>query len=338
MPSHILIVGGAGYIGSHMVARLAGTPYPVVILDNLSRGHTESVLNGTFIQGDMSDTALLDRIFTEHPVTAVFHFAAFAAVGESVSQPMLYYQNNVVNTINLLNAMVRHKVPYFIFSSTCAIFGVPAQIPITEDLPYAPISPYGQTKLVVENLLPEYSQAYGLKYSCLRYFNAAGADPQGRIGENHDPETHLIPLALGTLTGRFKNITIFGEDYPTPDGTCVRDYIHINDLAEAHLLALRRLEGGAPSRNYNLGNGKGFSVRQIIQAIETVTGKKVPVAAGPRRPGDPPQLVGSSARAREELGWKPAFDLNAIIRTAWNWHRKTDNEGNVISVTHSPAL
>lgn len=318
----ILIVGGAGYIGSHMNKILNRHGMETVVLDNLIYGHREAVKWGKFIEGDLADTALLDRIFTEYPIEAVMHFSAYAYVGESVEKPAKYYNNNVVNTLHLLDAMRRHDVKYFIFSSTCATYGEPKQMPIVEDMPQNPINPYGRTKLMVEMILEDYHQSYGLNYCALRYFNAAGADPECEIGELHNPETHLIPLVLDVAIGKRKSISVFGTDYPTTDGTCVRDYIHINDLADAHVRALEYIRKNNCSEKFNLGNGCGYSVKEIIEMARKVTGEDIPVVYAERRPGDPPKLIGSAEKAKRILGWAPKFNLESIIQTAWAWHQK----------------
>ncbi|MFB2624060.1 UDP-glucose 4-epimerase GalE [Methanothermobacter marburgensis] len=317
----ILIVGGAGYIGSHVNKFLSERGYETLILDNLTKGHRESVKWGRFIEGDLGDRRLLGRILTRYDVEAVMHFAAFTDVGESVRKPGDYYRNNVMNTLNLLDSMRENGVSRFIFSSTCAVYGNPSEIPITEEHPLNPISPYGRSKLMVEEILRDYSDAYGLSYASLRYFNAAGADPEGEIGELHEPETHLIPIVLDAAMGLRDSVKIFGTDYPTPDGTCIRDYIHVMDLADAHWRALEYLEGER-SGVFNLGNGNGFSVREVIETCREVTDASIRVVEDERRPGDPPELVGSSQRARKILGWRPVFtELDEIIKTAWNWHR-----------------
>lgn len=318
----ILIVGGAGYIGSHVNKFLSERGYETLILDNLTRGHRDFVKWGEFIEGNLGDRRLLDRTFETHDVDAVMHFAAFTDVGESVLKPGRYYHNNVVNTINLLDSMVDHGVRDFIFSSTCAVYGNPMEIPISEEHPLNPISPYGRSKLMVEEILKDYRDAYGLNYVSLRYFNAAGADPEGEVGELHNPETHLIPIVLDVALGLRDAVRIFGTDYPTPDGTCVRDYIHVMDLADAHWRALRYLEGGE-SGVFNLGNGNGFSVMEVIETCREVTGASINAVEDDRRPGDPPELVGSAGRARKVLGWRPEFtELEDIIETAWNWHSR----------------
>ncbi len=323
----MLIVGGAGYIGSHANKFFTGRGYKTVVFDNLSTGHRRLARWGEFFKGDLANPADLARCFKKHKISAVMHFSAFAYVGESVTHPAKYYRNNVANTLNLLDAMRAAGVNKFIFSSTCATYGEPRQLPMTEALPFNPVNPYGRTKRMVEEILADYSVAYGLKYVALRYFNAAGASPAAEIGELHFPETHLIPLALDAAAGLRKDIKVFGGDYPTPDGTCLRDYIHVDDLASAHHLALRHLEKGGASGGFNLGNGKGFSVLQVIRTAEKVTGAKIPVVMSPRRPGDPPALVGSAARARRVLGWKPRrCKLETIIADAWRWHKKTLKE------------
>ena len=319
----ILIVGGAGYIGAHMVMLLRGQSHRVIVLDDLSSGHAEAVPGELLIAGSVGDTALLDRLFAEHRFDAVMHFASFIQVGESVEKPAKYYANNVVNTITLLDAMVRHGVGRFVFSSTAAIFGQPEYIPIDEAHRKQPINPYGRSKWMVEQVLQDYDVAYGLKSVCLRYFNAAGADPEARIGENHDPETHLIPLLLQVASGRRESAQIFGRDYDTPDGTCIRDYIHIVDLCAAHSLALGNLTAGGASSAYNLGNGGGFSVLEVIGAVRRVTGKTLHIVDAPRRAGDPARLVADSALARRTLGWTPAYpELSTIVSHAWSWERK----------------
>jgi UDP-glucose 4-epimerase len=319
----ILVVGGAGYIGSHMVLDLLRAGYPVVTLDNLSRGHRDLLPGGEFVEGDLGNSADLRRVFSDYPVRAVMHFAAHSQVGESVERPLMYYRNNVANTINLLEAMLEAGVGHFIFSSTAAVYGEPVRVPITEDHPLSPTNPYGATKLAVERLLADLGPASGLTWSVLRYFNAAGADASGTIGERHEPETHLIPLVLQVATGQRSGIRIFGDDYPTPDGTCLRDYVHVSDLTRAHLLALEALLAGGASSTYNLGNSTGYSVRQVIDVARAVTGHPIPAEIAPRRAGDPAVLVADSERIRAELGWRPAYeDLDAIVRTAWEWHQR----------------
>lgn len=319
----VLVAGGAGYIGSHMVLMLAEQGSSVVVLDDLSSGRADAVLGGRLVHGSLADTALLERLFGGEKFDGIMHFASFIQVGESVQQPAKYYRNNVGHTLNLLDAAVRHGVGSFIFSSTAAIFGQPEYTPIDEAHTKRPINPYGRSKWMVEQVLQDYDQAYGLKSVCLRYFNAAGADPAARIGERHDPETHLIPLLLQVASGRRPHAQIFGRDYETPDGTCIRDYIHIVDLCAAHSLALAGLAGGGDSAAYNLGNGNGFSVREVIDAARDVTGKAIPVIDAPRRAGDPARLVADSRLARTRLGWSPRHaDLREIVSHAWNWERK----------------
>jgi UDP-glucose-4-epimerase GalE len=318
---HILVTGGAGYIGSHAVRLFLERGHDVWVYDNLSAGHRAAVPAERLITGDLAEDQRLDHALVAHRIEAVVHFAASALVGESVGHPAKYYQNNLVNSLRLLEAMRRLRIDRIVFSSTCATYGLPQQVPITEDEPQKPINPYGNTKLAIERALADYAAAYGWGYAALRYFNAAGAHPGGTIGEDHDPESHLIPIVLQAVLGQRQAVTIFGTDYPTPDGTCIRDYIHVDDLAEAHLLALEAL---APGKQLlcNLGTGQGYSVREVIRTAEEVTGKKVPVKEGPRRPGDPPALVAASGKAQRELGWRPRYtDLRTIVETAWNWHR-----------------
>lgn len=316
----ILVVGGAGYIGSHMCLLLEQQGVEFLILDDLSSGRREAVDGFELIEGRLDDLELLSSIFGSHEITTVMHFAAFIEVGESVKNPAKYYQNNVHATQKLLDCMVAHDVKQFIFSSTAAIFGTPEYTPIDENHPKQPINPYGRTKWMVEQILADYEQAYGLKSVCLRYFNAAGADPAGRTGECHNPETHLIPLVLQAASGRRDAITIFGDCYQTPDGTCVRDYVHVEDLSRAHLLAVRYLTESGKSGRFNLGNGRGFSVREVIDVSERVTGRKIKVVAGERRDGDPGVLVADSTQAREVLGWTPRYkDLSEIVQHAWSW-------------------
>ncbi len=319
----ILVTGGAGYIGSHVVKRLGEKGYNIVVYDNLSQGHREMVTYGRLVEGDLSETSRLAGLIQEHGVTGVIHFAAHCLVGESEENPRKYYLNNVVNTLHLLDAMLKTGVRRIVFSSSAAVYGEPLRLPIEEDHPTVPTNVYGQTKLMMENILEKYASAYDLQYAALRYFNAAGADEGAAIGEDHKPESHLIPLVLDVALGRKKEITIFGTDYDTPDGTCVRDYIHVSDLAEAHILALEDLSQTGRSSAYNLGNGKGFSVREVIETAERVTGKKIGTVEGNRRKGDPARLVASSARIMKKLGWHPAYaDLETIVATAWNFHRR----------------
>jgi UDP-glucose-4-epimerase GalE len=317
----ILVTGGAGYIGSHAVKLFLARGHDVWVYDNLSFGHRAAVPADRLVVADLNEPARLDHVLVTRRIEAVVHFAAFAYVGESVRDPGKYYQNNLVNTLNLLEALRRHGIGRIVFSSTCATYGVPERVPITEDEKQRPINPYGNTKLAVEHALADYAAAYGWGYAALRYFNAAGAAPDGTIGEDHDPETHLIPLVLQAALGQRPAIEVFGTDYPTPDGTCVRDYVHVDDLAEAHLLALEAL-GPGKQLCYNLGTGRGYSVREVVRTVEEVTGKRVPVKEGPRREGDPPVLVAAGDKVRRELGWGPRYaDLRPIIETAWNWHR-----------------
>ncbi len=322
----ILVTGGAGYIGSHAVLALQDAGYEVVILDNLVYGHrelVETVLKVELIEGDVTNRTLLDQIFQSREIAAVIHFAAYAYVGESVSHPAKYYRNNVVGTLTLLEAMCDAGIKNFVFSSTCATYGVPEAIPIVENQRQQPINPYGMTKLMVEHILDDFNQAYGLKSVRFRYFNAAGADPQGRLGEDHQPETHLLPLVLLTAMGKRDSISIYGTDYDTPDGTCIRDYIHVNDLAQAHILGLEYLLKGGNTDVFNLGNGQGFSIREVIEAARVVTGRPIAVTLADRRPGDPPVLVGSGEKAKRVLGWKPEYaDLKTILTHAWQWHQK----------------
>ncbi|HEY9761501.1 MAG TPA: UDP-glucose 4-epimerase GalE [Trichocoleus sp.] len=324
--STILVTGGAGYIGSHAVLALQQAGYEPIVLDDLSYGHRELLeegLKAKLIVGDICDRTLLDQIFSTHQIDAVMHFAAFIAVGESVSDPAKYYRNNVAGTLTLLEAMAAASIKKFVFSSTCALYGNPKFVPITEDHPQDPISPYATSKQMVEKMLSDFDHAYGLKSVRFRYFNAAGADPEGRLGEDHSPETHLIPLVLMAAMGKRPAITIFGTDYDTEDGTCVRDYIHVTDLAQAHVLGLQYLQKGGDSEVFNLGNGSGFSVREVIQAAQQVTGRNIPIVESERRPGDPPILVGSSEKARTVLGWQPQYaDLTKILTHAWQWHQK----------------
>ncbi|OWY65758.1 UDP-glucose 4-epimerase GalE [cyanobacterium TDX16] len=322
----ILVTGGAGYIGSHAVLALKRAGYGVVVLDNLVYGHrdlVEQVLQVDLIVGDINDRPLLDELFAKYDIAAVMHFSAYAYVGESVTTPDKYYRNNVVATLTLLEAMQAASIDKFVFSSTCATYGVPKTVPIPEDHPQSPINPYGATKLMVERILADFDVAYGFKSVCFRYFNAAGADPTGLLGEDHDPETHLIPLVLQTALGKRQSVSIFGTDYDTPDGTCIRDYIHVSDLADAHILGVEYLLQGGDSTIFNLGNGNGFSVREIIDTAKQVTGREIKVVESDRRAGDPPALVGSGEKARKILGWNPQYPkIDKIISHAWNWHQK----------------
>ena len=323
MRGTVLVTGGAGYVGAHGCKALAEAGYQPVVYDNLVHGHEAAVRWGPLERGELSDRVRLDEVFGRYKPQAVMHFAAFTAVGESVADPGKYYRNNVAGSLSLFEATVAHGVGQLVFSSTAATYGLPARIPITEDEPNNPINPYGRSKLMVEQMLFDFERAHGLKSAIMRYFNAAGASPDGEIGEIHDPETHLIPLALDAIVGRGPALTVFGTDYPTPDGTCIRDYIHVGDLADAHVRALDRLADGAVTRAYNLGTGSGVSVREILDAAERITGRAVPHRFGPRREGDPPVLVSDASRARGELGWQPQMsDIDTIVATAWAWHQR----------------
>ena len=326
----ILVTGGAGYIGSHAALALKNAGYEVIILDNLSYGHQEivdEVLQLKLIVGDTSDRALLDRLFTTHQIDAVMHFAAYIAVGESVDEPGKYYTNNVASTLNLLEAMLAHGINKIVFSSTCAVYGMPKEVPMSENHPHDPLSPYAASKDMVERILSDFDVAFGLKSVAFRYFNACGADPGGLLGEDHTPETHLIPLALLTALKKRESLSIFGTDYDTPDGTCVRDYIHVNDLADAHVLGLEYLLSRGESEIFNLGNGNGFSVREVIETARQVTGLEIPAIESDRRPGDAPILVGSSEKVCKMLGWNPKYaDLQKIISHAWQWHQTRHGE------------
>ncbi|KEH84874.1 UDP-glucose 4-epimerase [Clostridium novyi A str. 4540] len=319
----ILICGGAGYIGSHTVAELLQNGQDIVVLDNLEKGHREAVLGGKFYEGDLRDSKILDRVFTENNIDSVIDFAAYSLVGESVEEPLKYFENNIGSVINLLDVMKRHGVKNIVFSSTAATYGEPENTPILESDKTFPTNPYGESKLAVEKILKWCDKAYGIKYTALRYFNAAGAHISGEIGENHNPETHLIPIILQVASGKREKIMIFGEDYPTEDGTCIRDYIHVTDLANAHILALERLKKGKESATYNLGNGKGFSVKEVVEVARKVTGCNIKAEIAERRAGDPAILIASSDKAKKELGWNPKYNsLETIIETAWNWHKK----------------
>lgn len=328
----ILVCGGAGYIGSHMVAELLENNQEVVILDNLEKGHKDAILGGKLYIGDLRDTEILNKVFTENNIDSVIDFAAYSLVGESMTEPLKYFNNNVYGTINLLEAMKEHNVKYIVFSSTAATYGEPKVIPISEDNDTIPTNAYGESKLLVEKILRWCDSAYGIKYTALRYFNAAGAHINGKIGEDHSPETHLIPLVLDVAIGKRDKIMMFGDDYDTEDGTCVRDYVHVTDLAKAHSLALKRLKNGGESTAYNLGNGTGFSVKEVIDVARKVTHHEIPAKIAPRRAGDPGTLIASSEKAIKELGFKPEFnDLETIISSAWNWH-KTHPKGYVSSI------
>ncbi len=323
MPKSVLVIGGAGYIGSHAVKALRADGADVIVYDDLSAGHRAAARFATgLVEGDTHDSSKLRQTLRQYDVDAVMHFAARASVGESVRDPIGYYRNNVLGTLSVLAAMAAENVTRLVVSSTAAVFGNPVQTPIGEDHPKQPINPYGETKLAVERALPHFERAYGIRFSVLRYFNAAGADPDGDLGEDHSPELHLIPRAIDAAAGR-GTFEVFGNDYPTPDGTCLRDFIHVTDLAEAHLLALDALRAGAPSSHYNLGNGKPTSVREVIDAVGRVVGRKVPFAVAPRREGDPAILFASSERISRELGWRPRlYDLNTIVETAWRWRER----------------
>lgn len=317
----ILVCGGAGYIGSHVNKQLHMEGCETVVLDNLVYGHEQAVKWGTFVKGDLADADLLEQVFSRWNIEAVFHLAAYAYVGESVSEPEKYYFNNVANTLSLLKVMRRHGCQRMIFSSTCATYGQPEQLPITEDMPQEPVSPYGASKLMVERIFQDYAKAYGLRYVVFRYFNAAGSDPEGELGESHVPETHLIPLVLDAAGGQRPEIKIFGTDYETEDGSCVRDYVHVTDLAEAHVAAWHYLERDGESVFLNLGNSKGTSVLEVIAVAKRVTGRDFNVVLAPRRLGDPAKLVGSSAKAMQVLDWKPKrAEIEMIIEDAWRWH------------------
>lgn len=318
----ILVVGGAGYIGSHMLKALHKAGYSAITLDNLSNGYRDAVHYGTLVEGDLQDKSRLDMLFREQHFDAVMHFASSIEVGESVVNPAKYYRNIVVNSLNLLEVMQKNNVKSIVYSSTAAIFGEPEYTPIDEQHRQQPVNPYGAAKLMVERILDDFDKAYNIKSISLRYFNAAGADPDGELGERHNPETHLIPLILQAASGRREKITIYGDDYNTEDGTCVRDYIHVTDLCDAHLLALDKLLNEGESRRYNLGNGRGFSVKQVIDTASRVTGENIPVEIGKRRKGDPEQLVADSDLIKKELGWKPGLDrLETIIQHAWEWEK-----------------
>ncbi len=317
----IIVTGGAGYIGSHACKLLANVGYLPVVYDNLSRGHDWAVKWGPLEKGDILDPDRLGEVIKKYQPDAIMHFAAFAYVGESVNNPILYYQNNVVGTYTLLRVMLEHGIEKFIFSSTCAVYGEPDTLPLTESHKKQPVNPYGNTKAIIETMLEDLAAGGQLKFISLRYFNAAGADLDGEIGDSHDPETHLIPLILNAADGKIPEIEIYGNDYETPDGTCIRDYIHVNDLADAHLRALQYLQEGNPSGFYNLGSETGYSVQEIINAAKLVTGKPIKTCISPRRPGDPPALVANASKAKQELGFNPQnSDLDTILTSAWNWH------------------
>lgn len=323
----ILVIGGAGYIGSHMLQWLRQENEAHLVFDNLERGHPAAVQSSQLVVGDLRNPGDIDAVLADHPeIDTVMHFAAYAYVGESVTEPDKYWHNNTTAVLSLLDSMRKHGINQFVFSSTCATFGEPDYVPIDEQHPQRPINPYGESKLAVEKILAGYDRAYGLRSVCLRYFNAAGADPEGQIGEDHRPEVHLIPNAIYAAMGKSGPMKVFGSDYDTPDGTCVRDYIHVHDLAQAHLLAVKHLRSGGDSRRYNLGNGQGFSIRQVLDVVSEVVGNPVPFEMADRRPGDPGTLIGSSHRVREDWGWQPRYpDLKTIVEHAWNWHRTHPN-------------
>lgn len=321
----VLVCGGAGYIGSHVNKQLNKEGYETVVFDNLVYGHREAVKWGHFVQGDLKNFDEIEEVFRKYKIDAVFHFAAYAYVGESVENPEKYYYNNVANTLNLLHVMRKYGCNKIIFSSTCATYGEPEQVPITENMTQNPINPYGASKLMVERIFEDYSKAYGIEFVVLRYFNAAGVDPEGEIGESHTPETHLIPLVLDAASGKRQDIKIFGTDYDTPDGSCIRDYIHVYDLATAHLLALHYLEEGNESDFFNLGNTLGTSVLEVVKSVKKVTGREFTVTMTDRRAGDPAKLVGSSEKAQKVLGWKPIYgEIDIIVEHAWKWHEKAE--------------
>ena len=323
MPKRVLVVGGAGYVGSHAAKAIAQAGYVPVVYDNLINGHRDSIKWGPFEHGDIRDGSRLDAVLRAHRPSCVMHFAAYAYVGESVSDPSKYYSNNVAGTISLLDAMRRNGVDRLVFSSTCATYGIPTRLPITEDTPQRPINPYGQTKLIIERMLADYQRAYGLKWASMRYFNAAGADPDGELGERHDPETHAIPLAIAAALAQGQRFKIFGTDYDTPDGSAVRDYVHVQDLAVAHVAAIPYLDRGNDSGAFNLGTGKGTSVLELLKAVEGAVGLPVPADFSPRRAGDPPVLYAAAGKARQALGWSPRFvNIEDIVDTAAAWYKQ----------------
>ena len=323
----VLVVGGAGYIGSHMVAALMESGTQAIVLDSLVEGHKQAIWPGAkFYEGNMQDTALLDKIFTENAVDSVVHFAAFVVVSESMQNPAKYYENNLVATLNLLQAMLRHNVKKIIFSSTASVYGMAKEMPVTEETPTGPINPYGESKLAVEKVLKWFDVAYGMKHVVFRYFNVAGAHESGKIGEDHHPESHLLPNIIKVAQGKRPAMDLFGDDYPTPDGTCVRDYVHVMDLVDAHILGLKRLDTVGESALYNLGSGGGFSNKELIAEVKRVSGIDFPVNVKERRPGDPPTLVASSDKAKAELGWNPTrTNIENVIKTAWKWHEENPN-------------
>ena len=321
----VLVVGGAGYIGSHTVQALVGLGHEVRVFDNLLVGHRAAVPEGSLIEGDLADLATLEKVLKRHEIEAVMHFAAHASVPESMAEPAKYYRNNIVGTLNLLDAMRAAGTRKIVFSSTAAVYGLPEHSPISEETPKAPINPYGFTKLVIERTLADYANAYGLGYAVLRYFNASGASADASIGEDHSPESHLIPIILQVALGQRENISITGTDYPTPDGSCIRDFIHVEDLADAHCRVLDRIEPGK-GLTYNVGTGRGYSVREVVEAARTVTGRPIEAVERPRRAGDPPELVASADALRRDLGWSPRYpEIEAIVATAWRWHLSHPN-------------
>ena len=333
MTKAILVTGGAGYIGSHTLKALALAGFTPVTLDNLSTGHRYTAKWGSFVRAELSDYNAICKVIREHKISAVVHLAASAYVAGSVADPRHYFDNNVSNSLNLLRAMLDCNIRHIVFSSSCATYGVPHALPVTEESPDVPVNPYGETKVMVERILKWYGKAYGLCSVCLRYFNAAGADPEGEIGEHHDPETHLVPSLIEAALGLRRHFELYGTDYPTPDGTAIRDYTHVSDLASAHVLALRYSFARGQSNVFNLGTGRGRSVYQVIRAVEAVSGQKVNIVFRARRSGDPPQLVASAAKAKSQLGWRPQFlDLDQIVRTAWMWHTGEARQADEIAV------
>lgn len=316
----VLVTGGAGYVGCHAVRELSRSGYEPIVFDNLSKGHAQAVTGVPLFEGDLLDKDSLKRCFTQHPVEAVMHFSAFSLVGESMKEPYKYYENNVCGSLNLFKAAMDAGVTKFIFSSTAAVYGEPPVVPIPEDCEKNPLNVYGRTKLMIEGMLKDFSDIYGIRYKSLRYFNVAGADKDGDIGEDHTPETHLIPIILQFVNGKREKLQVYGNDYDTPDGTCIRDYIHVTDLADAHILALKDLEKGGGSDVYNLGSQQGFSVLEIIRAAEKATGRKIAYEVAPRRAGDPARLVASSEKIKKALGWKPKFGIDGIMESAWKFH------------------
>jgi UDP-glucose-4-epimerase GalE len=326
---NILVIGGAGYIGAHCCKELVSRGFHPVVYDNLVTGHREHVRWGDFFEGDTASAEQLDACLSRFRIDAVMHFAAFIEVGESVSDPLKYYKNNVANTLQLLHALVRHGLPPLVFSSSAAVYGSPQQVPIDEDHPILPLNPYGRTKLMVETMLRDFESAYGLHWAALRYFNAAGADASAQIGENHIPESHLLPRVLDAALDGGQPIRVYGTDYPTPDGTCIRDYIHVSDLAQAHVLTLEHLLEGRPGGAFNLGQGRGYSVREVIRQAAEITRREIPLLESERRPGDPPVLIASNQKAQRELGWTPQHSsLENIIASAWKWHRRLRSPGS----------